>query len=141
MPWKDPEAKKAYNRNLQREKRKNPEYRAEENRRQRYKYQNFTEEERAEYNKKQCKAHRARYVKNKTQAIEYTGGIQCHGEDCRWNGELRLRQIDFHHVISENKTQTFGHLFRKCSWEKCKEEIDNCEAIPLCANCHNSLHG
>ena len=82
------------------------------------------------------KSHMALYKRNKTKAIEYTGGLRCHNPDCGWKGDLLLCQIDFHHVIKQNKTKSFAQLFRNHKWETCKEEIDNCKAIPLCSNCH-----
>jgi hypothetical protein len=89
--------------------------------------------------KRKCKDNNRRWKENKTKAIEYTGGLQCHGKNClhiKHNVPLELYQIDFHHVVSENKTKPFSLLFRMNTWKKCKKEIDNCKAIPLCKLCH-----
>ena len=80
-----------------------------------------------------------RYLKNKSKAIEYTGGLQCHNPECihiKHGENLELCQIDFHHVITENKKYGFNILFRFHKWETIQAEIDNCDAVPLCANCH-----
>ena len=77
-------------------------------------------------------------IKNKKKAIEYTGGLNCHNPDCNHNPEY-LHHVDFHHVLEEKKSDNFQHLFRHCSWERVKAEIDNCEAIPLCAMCHRDV--
>ena len=101
------------------------------------KYQNDPEYRKEE--QKRCRENKHKlYIKNKEKAIEYTGGKPCHNPKCNHNPEF-LSHIEFHHVISENKTNGFGYLFKTCKWETIKEEIDNCKAIPLCALCHRDI--
>ena len=119
IDWKDPEARRAYDRKRNRE-----------NYRKKSKDPEFKEKER--------KRKKEKILTNKTKAIEHTGGLRCHNPNCvyiKHNESLELCQVDFHHVITQNKTGEFCQLF-KCSWEKVKEEIDNCAAIPLCSYCH-----
>jgi len=121
MPFKDPKKQKAYDRERQKRLRADPEYVK-------------LERERT----KLCTEKRT--IKNKSKAIEYTGGLQCHNPNCVYikHGEtLELCQIDFHHVIEQNKTGNFGTMFASNKWETVKLEIDNCKAMPLCRNCHS----
>ena len=133
MPYKDPEKNREYQRKYQRNLRKNPEYteylneKNKENMRKKRENPEFKAEEEARFNKN--------YYHNKIRAIKYTGGLRCHNPDCGWKGEIPLCGVDFHHVLSQNKTNSFSNLFRT-NWEKVKEEIDNCKAIPLCSICH-----
>ena len=89
-----------------------------------------------EANKRRAETKLINHSKNKQKAIEYTGGLKCHNPECGWESELKLSQVDFHHMIKQNKTKNFSELFRSYKWERVKEEIDRCKAIPLCANCH-----
>ena len=121
MPLKDIEARRAYDRKRKREK-----YHNDSKHREKLKAQN---------NERQ----REQGVSNKTKAIEYTGGLRCHNPECvhiKHGEHIDLCAVHFHHVLSQNKTKAFGWLFRHASWETCKEEIDNCKAIPLCSICH-----
>lgn len=123
LDWDDPESVKSYKRMKIREKRQNPEYR---------------EAELAVSRKNRP----IRRDKIKQKAIEYTGSLQCHGKNClhiKHNEPLDLFSIDFHHVITENKTKEFATLFSGYKWPRIKKEIDNCAAIPLCRICHQKL--
>tara|TARA_Y100001938_G_scaffold100092_1_gene136841 strand:- start:155 stop:508 length:354 start_codon:yes stop_codon:yes gene_type:complete len=107
----------------------------EKNRRRREKY-HADPERRKKLNEQSSKDKTANGIKYKLKAIEYTGGKKCQNPECAWESDLELKQIDFHHVIKQNKKMTFNKLFRNYKWKRIKEEIDRCKAIPLCANCH-----
>ena len=114
--WSNPDEVRAYNRKRNREQYKDPEYR-----------------------EKVIEVHQKRCYNNKIKAIEYTGGLRCHNPECvhiKHGEHIDLCAVDFHHVLTQNKTKRFGHLFRHASWKRCKEEIDKCKAIPLCSICH-----
>ena len=134
MPFKDPEAKKAYDRKRYQDNK-------EDFRKKSLDYYHKNKEARREYyyenKERKVKVARDKRHGYKQAAIDYTGGLSCHNPKCGWHGDLALYQIDFHHVIKANKTENFSKLFRG-SWEKVKNEIDRCKAIPLCANCHNA---
>ena len=92
-----------------------------------------------------------RATDNKFKGMDYCGkkagmdnGRRCHNPDCGLpNGGhdmLNLHQIDFHRRKPENYTKPFKSLFAKYSWDRIKEEIDNCDVIPLCGICHIDAH-
>jgi hypothetical protein len=46
--------------------------------------------------------------------------------------------LQFHHIDPKHKNFAIGHKGYTRSWEKVKNELDNCTL--LCANCHAELH-
>jgi len=92
----------------------------------------------AEYHKKNRVKHnnlkkKIRY-KNKTKAMEYLGG-KCAISSCNHNA-TEPHHFDLHHTNGKN--YNFSGLMNS-PWKKIKKEIDDCEAVLLCAMCHRDI--
>lgn len=143
VDWSNPDEVKAYKaekqRGYDRKNREDPAWLEKYNKRKRewlVKRRAEDPEFRKRNNKITNIGHKRASINKKLKAIEYTGGLRCHNPNCGWEGELQLCQVDFHHQIAENKTRGFGQMFSNHKWETIQAEIDNCNAIPLCSNCH-----
>lgn len=141
VDWTDRESRNKYHREWKRNKyHTDPEYKKkvnELNRKTHHKLWSQPEwkEEKKSKNKENSDE---RFLKNKTKAFEYIGNFGCSNPDCKHTPEF-YHDIDWHHQIPENKTKKLSHLFRNCSWERCKEEIDSGDVMPLCAFCHRYI--
>jgi 5-methylcytosine-specific restriction endonuclease McrA len=86
--------------------------------------------DRAEYIKKAVSKRRA---KIKDMAIAYKGG------KCFLCGYSRCKDaLEFHHLDSNSKEFGVSKDGLTRSWERVKNEIENC--VLVCANCHRELH-
>lgn len=68
----------------------------------------------------------------KKQALNLLGG------SCLKCGITESYLIDFHHVDSDLKEQSFGKLLGDSKIEEYFKELE--KAVPLCANCHRTFH-
>lgn len=66
-------------------------------------------------------------------AIEYKGG------KCQICGYRKcLEAMEFHHMVTSDKTFGISEKGYTRGWEKVKKELDKC--VMLCANCHREIH-
>ena len=79
-----------------------------------------------EYNKRMSAFMAAKYVRRKTQAIEYLGG-KC--VDC---GTTQM--LEFDHVDQSQKSFTIAHKLNGARWDKLVAELDKC--VLRCVPCH-----
>ena len=78
------------------------------------------------------KAVAKRRKKVKELAVEYKGGKcqLCNYSKC-------IDALEFHHIDSSKKKFGIGDKGYTRSWDKIREELDNC--VLLCANCHREI--
>lgn len=61
----------------------------------------------------------------------------CQNPECKWEGNFKACQLDFHHFDPSSKTIEVAKM-ESWSYEKIILEINKC--IVLCRNCHAEVH-
>lgn len=89
---------------------------------------------------------RARRTKKKRQIIDYLGGecVDCGMKAAVVDSLMRIGGVTFapacafdvEHTNWKKKTNNLSYM-NTYSWEKIKEELDNCECVLVCRICHS----
>lgn len=79
----------------------------------------------------------ARYWRQKKLVDDIALHYGCQNPNCKWQGELKACQLDFHHVDRKTKTKEIGKLYG-LKLSRIALEINKC--VVLCKCCHALQH-